>query len=110
MAIDKKLLGTFLKDNGFPKAYTADRVREDVRNGKLKPSDLALFLYNANDDLFDTPVVGPEVFRSDDGGRPGAKHILDFWMTSITATAIILVWYTYPPPIKITFTSMEYRY
>ncbi len=38
MAIDKKLLGTFLKDNGFPKAYTADRVREEVRNGKLKPS------------------------------------------------------------------------
>lgn len=73
MAIDKKLLGTFLKDNGFPKAYTADRVSEDVRNGKLKPSDLALFLYNANDDLFDTPVVGPEVFRSDDGGQTWSK-------------------------------------
>ena len=73
MAIDKKLLGTFLKDNGFPKAYTADRVREEVRNGKLKPSDLALFLYNANDDLFDIPVVGPEVFRSDDGGQTWSK-------------------------------------
>ena len=73
MAMDKKLLGTFLKDNGFPKVYTADRVREEVRNGKLKPSDLALFLYNANDDLFDTPVVGPEVFRSDDGGQTWSK-------------------------------------
>jgi photosystem II stability/assembly factor-like uncharacterized protein len=73
MAIDKKLLGNFLKDNGFPKAYTADRVRAEVRNGKLKPSDLALFLYNANDNLFDTPVVGPEVFRSDDGGQTWSK-------------------------------------
>ena len=78
MAIDKKLLGTFLKDNGFPKAYTADRVCEEVRNGKLKPSDLALFLYNANDDLFDTPVVGPEVFRSDDGGQTWSKTHSEF--------------------------------
>jgi hypothetical protein len=73
MAIDKKLLSAFLKDNGFPKAYSADRVREEVRNGKLKPSDIALYLYNANDDLFDTPVVGPEVFRSDDGGQTWSK-------------------------------------
>ncbi|MAS67958.1 MAG: glycosyl hydrolase [Flavobacteriaceae bacterium] len=73
MAIDNKLLQTFLSDNGFPKVYTANRIREEVRNGNLKPSDLALFLYNANDDLFDTPVVGPEVYRSDDGGQTWSK-------------------------------------
>jgi photosystem II stability/assembly factor-like uncharacterized protein len=78
MAIDKKLIKNFLEDNGFPKAYTVDRVRDEVRNGKLKPSDLALFLYNANDDLFDTPVSGPQVFRSDDGGLTWIKTHTDF--------------------------------
>ncbi len=78
MAIDKKLIKNFLEDNGFPKAYTVDRVRDEVRNGKLKPSDLALFLYNANDDLFDTPVSGPQVFRSDDGGLTWGKTHTDF--------------------------------
>ncbi len=78
MAIDKKLIKNFLEDNGFPKAYTVDRVRDEVRNGKLKPSDLALFLYNANDDLFDTPVSGPQVFRSDDGGLTWSKTHTDF--------------------------------
>lgn len=78
MAIDKKLIKNFLEDNGFPKTYTVDRVRDEVRNGKLKPSDLALFLYNANDDLFDTPVSGPQVFRSDDGGLTWIKTHTDF--------------------------------
>lgn len=78
MAIDKKLIKNFLEDNGFPKEYTVDRVRDEVRNGKLKPSDLALFLYNANDDLFDTPVSGPQVFRSDDGGLTWSKTHTDF--------------------------------
>ena len=73
MAIDKNVLAAFLKDNSFPKAYTADRIREEVRNGKLKPADIALFLSNANADLFDTPVVGAQVFRSDDGGTTWRK-------------------------------------
>ena len=35
-------------------------------------------MYNANDDLFDTPVVGPEVFRSDDGGQTWSKTHSEF--------------------------------
>ena len=68
-AVDKKLLSKFLKDNNFPKEHTAESIRDAVRDGKVKPSDLALYLSNANNDLFDTPVVGAQVFRSNDGGR-----------------------------------------
>ena len=68
-AIDKKLLSKFLKDNNFPKEHTAESIRDAVRDGKVKPSDLALYLSNANNDLFDTPVVGAQVFRSNDGGK-----------------------------------------
>ncbi len=73
MAIDTALLERFLRDNKFPEQYTATKIRTDVKNGKIKPSDLALYLSDANADLFDTPVVGPEVFRSDDGGATWVK-------------------------------------
>lgn len=69
MAIEKELLAAFLKENDFPKEHTADNIREMVRNGKLKPSDISLYLTDANAELFDTPVVGAQVFRSIDGGQ-----------------------------------------
>ena len=72
-AIDQELLTKFLKDNNFPKEHTAKSIRTAVRNGAIKPSDLARYLSNANTDLFDTPVVGAQVFRSNDGGRTWVK-------------------------------------
>ena len=63
-AVDEKLLTEFLKDNNFPEEHTAKSIRTAVKNGKVKPSDLALYLSDANSDLFDTPVVGAQVFRS----------------------------------------------
>jgi len=73
MAIDKTLLTAFLKDNGFPEEHTAESVRKAVRNGKLKPSDIALYLTDSNAALFDTPVVGAQVFKSTDGGQSWAQ-------------------------------------
>ncbi len=73
MAYDKELLADFLKENGFPKEYTAEIIRESVRNGKLKPSDIALYLTDANAELFDTPVVGAQVYLSTDGGASWEK-------------------------------------
>ncbi|MEC8238800.1 MAG: glycosyl hydrolase [Bacteroidota bacterium] len=72
-AVDQKLLTEFLEENNFPKEHTAKSIRTSVQNGKLKPSDLALYLSDANSDLFDTPVVGAQVFRSDDAGRTWVK-------------------------------------
>ncbi len=72
MAIDTELLDNFLKDNSFPKKHTAKSIRKAVRNGTLKPDDLSLYLSDANADLFDTPVVGAQVFKSEDGGQSWA--------------------------------------
>ncbi|MEC7454164.1 MAG: glycosyl hydrolase, partial [Bacteroidota bacterium] len=72
-AVDQKLLTEFLEENNFPEKHTAKSIRTAVKNGKLKPSDLALYLSDANSDLFDTPVVGAQVFRSDDAGRTWVK-------------------------------------
>ena len=62
-------LNAFLDRNGFPLSYTAQSVLDMVRQGTIEPVALVEYLEDANQQLFDTPVVGAEVYRSDDGGR-----------------------------------------
>ncbi|CAM1352234.1 VPS10 domain-containing protein [Tenacibaculum crassostreae] len=69
---DKKL-NSYLKTNGFQEKYRAENVKQMVRSGSVKPIDLAKYLEDANAMLFDTPVVGAEVFRTDNGGKSWKK-------------------------------------
>ena len=66
--LDNKKLNDYLKTNGFQEKYRAENVKNMVRDGAVKPVDLAKYLENANSLLFDTPVIGAEVYRSDDTG------------------------------------------
>jgi photosystem II stability/assembly factor-like uncharacterized protein len=72
-AINDSLLDAYLRKNQFPKEHTAESVKKDVKLGKVKPADLALYLEDANTQLFDSPVVGAEVYRSTDGGQTWTK-------------------------------------
>ncbi|MBQ0733801.1 VPS10 domain-containing protein [Aquimarina celericrescens] len=78
LKIDDKKLNSFLKTNGFQEKYRADNVKQMVRGGTVKPIDLAKYLEDANSMLFDTPVIGAEVYRSDDGGKTWTKTHEDF--------------------------------
>lgn len=69
---DKKL-NSYLKTNGFQEKYRAENVKQMVRSGSVKPIDLAKYLENANSLLFDTPVTGAEVFRTENGGTSWKK-------------------------------------
>lgn len=69
---DKKL-NSYLKTNGFQEKYRAENVKQMVRAGSVKPIDLAKYLENANSLLFDTPVVGAEVYKTTDGGKSWNK-------------------------------------
>ncbi len=69
---DKKL-NTYLKLNGFQEKYRAENVKQMVRSGSVKPVDLAKYLENANTLLFDTPVIGAEVFKTANGGKSWKK-------------------------------------
>ncbi|WP_272150903.1 VPS10 domain-containing protein [Tenacibaculum aiptasiae] len=69
---DKKL-NTYLKMNGFQEKYRAENVKQMVRSGSVKPNDLAKYLENANTLLFDTPVIGAEVFKTTNGGKTWKK-------------------------------------
>ena len=66
-------LNRFLRSNRFPRKYNAKSVNSDINSGKIEPKDLYNYLVNANSDLFDTPVIGAEVYKSIDGGNTWNK-------------------------------------
>ena len=49
-----------------------------VKSGSVKPIDLAKYLEDANPMLFDTPVVGAEVYKSTNGGKSWKKMHDDY--------------------------------
>lgn len=69
-ALDNKKLDNFLRlpQNRINAKYTAAVIKEMVRTDKLKPTVLFDHLFDANTALFDTPIIGCEVYRSDNGG------------------------------------------
>ena len=66
-------LNRFLRSNRFPRKYNAKSVNSDIKSGKIEPKDLYSYLVNANSELFDTPVIGAEVYKSVDGGKSWNK-------------------------------------
>ena len=72
-ALNNKKLDTFFKRNNIPKKYTAIIVKEMVATDKLKPTILWDYLYDANTALFETPIIGCEIYRSDDAGLTWKK-------------------------------------
>ena len=73
LTLDDKKLNTYLRNNGFQEKYKAANVKNMVRGGTVKPVDLANYLEDANSMLFDTPVIGAEVYKSTDGGKTWKK-------------------------------------
>jgi photosystem II stability/assembly factor-like uncharacterized protein len=69
---DEKIAG-FLKSNRFPRKYSAKKVKEMVRSGEIKPLALVEYIEDENSVMYDTPVIGAEVYRSDDAGKTWKK-------------------------------------
>lgn len=78
LKLEDKKLNNFLKTNGFQEKYRAENVKQMVRSGNVKPADIATFLEDANSMLFDTPVIGAEVYKSTDGGITWSKTHDDY--------------------------------
>ena len=66
-------LEKFLKNNRFPNIYNALKIKEMVRVGDISPISLVEYLEDSNTLLFDTPVIGAEVYRSEDFGKTWKK-------------------------------------
>ncbi len=66
-------LEDYLRNNRFPDKHTAKSIKKQVKEGSLEPVALVEYLETANSLLFDTPVIGAEVYASTDGGQKWSK-------------------------------------
>ncbi len=73
LSLDDKKLEGYLRSNRFQEKYGAQNVKQMVRSGSVQPADLAKYLEDANSRLFDTPVIGAEVYKSTNGGKTWKK-------------------------------------
>lgn len=73
LAIDKSVLERFLKGNDFPDDLKAEDLLAQVKKGDVTLTDIIQYLGDANSDLFNAEIVGPEVYRSNDGGKSWAR-------------------------------------
>ena len=75
LALDDKKLNAFLKSprNGIPTKYNAENLKQDIKSGKLAPDCIWDYLYDANTALFETPIYGAQVYRSDNAGLSWVK-------------------------------------
>ena len=71
--LKNKDLEDYLRNNRFPEKHTAENVKQKVKDGDLLPIALVEYLETANSLLFDTPVIGAEVYASSDGGKKWTK-------------------------------------
>ena len=72
-SLDNDKLKSYLQNNRFPDKYGVDEVKSMVANGKITPIALKEYVEDANSLLFDTPVIGAEVYKSTDDGQSWTK-------------------------------------
>lgn len=62
LALNDSVFDQFLRQNDFDENITAQSAKEMVRRKEITPVAFYDYLYDANEDLFNTPVVGAEVY------------------------------------------------
>ena len=74
-ALDDRKLNAFVRSprNQMPAKYTGAGLKEAVKNGTLASTCIWDYLYDANTALFETPIYGAELYRSDDAGATWKK-------------------------------------
>lgn len=78
LKLENDKLKNYLRSNNFPEKYSVEKVMAMIRSDEIKPLDLVEYLEDANSLLFDTPVIGGEVYRSDDEGKTWSKTHSDY--------------------------------
>ena len=73
LKISNEKIDIFLKENRFPSEYKSENIKKMVENGSIDPISLVEFLEDSNTLLFETPVIGAEVYLSEDSGKSWKK-------------------------------------
>jgi len=111
LALDDRKLNAFIKSprNGIPTKYNAENIKKDVKSGKLAPNCIWDYLYDANTALFETPIYGAQVYRSDNAGLSWVKtheKPLDLYSTYGYYFGKVFVSPSNPDKIAITGVSV----
>ncbi len=69
IALPDSVLNFFLEKNRFNELYTAKKIKAMVAADSLKPLDIYNYLTDANSDLFESKIIGLELYKSTDGGK-----------------------------------------
>ena len=110
LALDDKKLNAFLKSprNGIPTKYSAENLKQDVKSGKLAPNCIWDYLYDANTALFETPIYGAQVYRSDNAGLSWVKtHVKPIELYSTYGYYFGKVFVSPNNPDKIAITGVS---
>ena len=110
LALDDRKLNAFLKSprNGIPAKYSAESIKKDVKSGKLAPNCIWDYLYDANTALFETPIYGAQVYRSDNAGLCWVKtHVKPIELYSTYGYYFGKVFVSPSNPDKIAITGVS---
>ncbi len=78
LKLKKYQVKDYLQSNRFPREYSVDKVTKMIKSDEISPAALVEYVEDANSLLFDTPVVGLEIYRSDDEGKSWSKTHKDY--------------------------------
>jgi photosystem II stability/assembly factor-like uncharacterized protein len=73
-----KEINSYLKKLGLSEKYRAANIKNWVQDGDMSPLEAKSILQDANAALFETEVIGAEVYKSTDGGKSWTKTNLDY--------------------------------
>lgn len=74
----EKEINSYLKKHGLSEKYRAENIKNWIQNGEMTPLEAKKILQDANAALFETEVIGAEVYKSTDGGQTWKKTNLDY--------------------------------
>ncbi len=78
LSLPDKTLNSYIKNNNFQEKYRAENLKQLIRSNLIKPSEIVSYLKNINPIIYETPVIGAEVYRSDNGGKSWNKQNLNY--------------------------------
>jgi len=74
VSTDEALIKGYLSSNNFPRKYSYKKVKSMIASDEIQPAALVEFTEDANSLLFDTPVIGAEIYRTSNGGKKWTKE------------------------------------
>lgn len=76
LGLEDDRLNTFLRTNRFARKYDASELKRQLKTGKITVSQIANYngeIEDANAALFNSPVIGAEIYRSANAGKSWEK-------------------------------------